>query len=467
MVADKVLSTLRRHAAFVAGELVIVAVSGGGDSVALLHLLDNLKDRLGINLHVASIDHGIRAEAGRRDLDFVTNLAARWALSCTVDQADAPLLAREWGIGLEAAARRARYAFLAGVAREQGSKCVAVGHHAHDQAETILMNIIRGSGTRGLRGMRVVSEMPHHTGIRLARPLLRLAKDELLDYCRLHNLAYREDLSNDDVAYRRNFLRHEVMSRLQRLNPGLLDAFDRLAESADVDEDFVTSHFETAVMPMLTVSSKRWLVRREDFAALHPALQRRLLRRAFCELSGGSAVLTHSLTLDLIAWTQRAETGQKRDMSAEIQARMGYGEICIEHRDSPRAYEGYRLIPADADILIESGSPLDIHDLTVHLSTDVVSFRGGACLRLPAGLELRLRTRRPGDRFKPKGMGGRSRKVKDWMIDRKIPRELRSRIPLVCANGEIIAICVGATWHLADGSHLDARDDSCLTLCLV
>lgn len=466
MTVDRVLRTLNLHDALAAGERIVVAVSGGGDSVALLHILDRLKDVLGTDLHVASLDHGIRADDGRHDLDFVVRLATRWRIPCTVDHADVPRLAREWGIGLEEAARRARYAFLARVAREQGSKTVAVGHHALDQAETILMNIVRGSGTRGLRGMQVVSELPNHPGVHLARPLLHHSKDELAAYCRRHKLPFREDSTNCDIGYRRNFLRHEIISRLQRLNPNLLDAFDRLAQSAALDEDFIASHFDAAVMPCVTVSEARWRIGRDDFAALHPALQRRLFRRAFGELSGRSAALPHALTIDLIAWAPEARAGDRRDMSAAAQMRIGYDEFIIERKDGRRAFDAYRLIPADTDRPIAAGAPLDIHELTVYLSIEQKSRQGGASLRLPYGVALRLRTRRPGDRFKPKGMGGRSRKIKDWMIDRKIPRDIRSRIPLVCAKGEIIAICVGATWHLADCSHFEAPDSNALTLWL-
>ena len=466
MILDAVSRALIAHDAFAAGELIIVAVSGGGDSVALLHLLDRLKDTLGVELHVASLNHGIRAEAGQEDLEFVARLAKRWRIPYSLDHAEAPRLARKWGIGIEEAARRARYAFLARVAREQGSGCVAVGHHALDQAETILLNIVRGSGARGMRGMRVVGEMPGHADIRLVRPLLSLSKRELEAYCRRHKLPFRHDASNDDIAYRRNYVRHEVISRLQRLNPNLLVAFGRLADSAETDDDFIVAHFEKAVMPKLTVSESRWRIGRDDFAALHPALKRRVLQRAFRELSGATATMSHALTLDLIAWAQAADTSERRDLSAATQMRMGYDEICIERKNAQSACDSYRLIPTDTNAPIEAESPLELHKLFVCLSTGPAARKGGASLQLPYDVELRLRTRRPGDRFKPKGMCGRSRKIKDWMIDRKIPRDIRSRIPMVCVNGEVIAICVGATWHIADSSRFENRDTNCLTLWL-
>ncbi len=466
MILDRVLNTLRRHDAIFRGDLAVVAVSGGSDSVALLHLLKRSKGALGIELHVASLDHGLRAKAGQQDLEFVAGLASSWRLPCTLGQADVPALSANWGVGIEAAARRARYDFLAQVARDQGGCCVAVGHHAQDQAETILMNIIRGSGARGLRGMQVVSDMPDHAGIRLVRPLLRIAKHELEAYCREHELPFRVDESNADTRFRRNYLRHEVIPTLRRLNPDLLAAFERLAESAGVDEDFIAAQVDRTVMPSVRVHADRWQINAAEFAALHPALQRRFIQTACRQLSGDSASLSHALTLDLIAWSGEPLTGSRRDISGGLQMRKGYDDISIERKEAGVEHERYRLIPIATDKPLRLGAPLLFQGLTICLSPGGHLEGEGVRLRLPAGLELRLRTRRPGDRFKPKGMGGRSRKIKAWMIDRKIRRDIRDRIPLICADDQIIAICLGDTWHLADVASEGLREADVITLTL-
>lgn len=466
MILDAIITMLRQHDAVVPGELVVVAVSGGSDSVALLHLLNRSRQDLGIDLHVASLNHGIRAEAGQGDLEFVADLAARWRLPYTVDHVDVPRLASEWGIGIEAAGRRARYAFLARVARDQGSACVAVGHHAQDQAETILLNIARGCGIRGLRGMRVVSKLPHERDIRLIRPLLHRSKDELESYCQQHNLPYRVDETNADIGYRRNFARHEILKRFTRLNPNVPGAFERLAESAAVTEDFMETHFEMTVMPLLSVSAVRWQIGKEDFAALHPAMQRRLLQEAFSKLSPEPAALSHAMTLDLINWSQAARAGDRRDIGGGVTMRMSYGAIGIEGRDAVAGCDGYRLIPAETDLPLTRFVPYLEHGLRICLSPAENAKGGCLNVTLPASLKLRLRTRRPGDRFKPLGMGGKSRKLKRWMIDRKIPREIRDRIPLICADGEVVAICCGETWHLADAARFDSCDCATVTLTL-
>lgn len=466
MILEAVINTLRRHVAFADGELAVVAVSGGSDSVALLHLLMRLRETLGIDLHVASLNHGLRAEAGRRDLEFVADLAARWRLPYTIDHADVAGHSAEWGIGLEQAARRARYAFLARVAREQGGACVAVGHHALDQAETIVMNIARGSGIHGLSGMRVVSRMPGQGDIRLLRPLLGVSKDDLASYCRQHKLPFRLDETNADISYKRNFVRHEIVSRLTRLNPDLLRAIERLTESASVDEAFIAACFDRAVMPLLRISPGRWQIGQADFANLHSALQRRFMMKAYKMVAPEPAALAHDLVLDLVAWSQAARTGDRRDMSGAVRICMRYDGISIERKDAVMRFESYRLIPAALDKQLRLDSPFLDYGLAIRLSPAADERAEGLSLRLPAELELRLRTRRPGDRFAPKGMGGHSRKVKRWMIDRKIPREIRDHIPLVCAAGDVIAICLGEVWHLADAARFHQRAPDFVLLSL-
>ena len=195
-------------------------------------------------------------------------------------------------------------------------------------------------------------------------------------------------------------------------------------------------------------------------------MKRRLLQAAYHKLSPEWGALSHTLILELIDWSQNARAGDRRDISGALQMRASYETFIIEAKDLVDEQEQYRLIPRATDRRLVMGAPL-VHDrLTIGLSPGWVAGAPGFNLRLPARLELRLRTRQPGDRFKPRGMGGRSRKLKSWMIDRKIPRAIRDRIPLICADGEVIAICCGDIWHLAEIAPCDSRDASAVTLSL-
>lgn len=463
---QSVLRDIQENHALAAGEKAIVAVSGGSDSVALLHIMLALQNQIGIDLHVASLNHGLRGVDGRADLEFVRELAGRWSLPFSLGEADVKSLAAEWGLGIEEAARRARYDFLAGVAREQDGSAVVVGHHALDQAETILLHIIRGSGLRGLQGMRSVAAVPGHREIRLIRPLLRVTREQILSYCRERDLVFRHDKSNDDIAYARNYLRHEVIERLRRLNPKAEDALIRLAKSAAVDDDFISDSFAAIVLPKVRQSPDRWRLSKETFRALHPALRRRLLQAACATLGDQFTGLDFRATVAAIEWALTANTGARWQLVNQVRLRVSYDHLFIERTQAAPEAGPYRLIPTDTDLALSARVPLACFGLSIDIDASKAPNRADVRLALPADVELRLRTRRSGERFKPKGMGGRSRKLKNWMIDRKIPREIRDQIPLICADGIVVAICLADTWHLADLDQLEPGDAASQTLWL-
>ena len=406
VVVHDVLAALSgNERALGAGRKLIVAVSGGCDSVALLHALVRLRARLGLDLHVASLDHGLRGADGRRDLEFVRALAERWSLPYTLGAAKVPELALERKIGIEEAARRARYAFLAQVAEEQGSERVLVGHHAGDQAETILMRVTRGTGIRGLGGMKIVSAMPDHSHILLIRPLLKVERADIEAYCLQHELPFRHDKSNDDLSYARNFLRHEVLRQLRRLNPRVTSALARLGAAAAVDDDFIAAQFEALVMPHTRVSADCWRIPKADFLALHPALQRRFLQRSFRVLAAQPATLPQALTLELIAWLRDAASGKRMDMGASLQLRIGYDDLCVSRKDLRPSATAYRLIPREADIEVDRKRPLFLNGISIKEAVGEQAAKSGVTLRLPVTVALRLRTRRSGDRFQSQGYG--------------------------------------------------------------
>ena len=466
MIPERVRKTLEESQAIADATKLIVAVSGGCDSIALLHILNSLRDALGVELHVASLNHGIRGAAGQGDLEFVAGVAANWDLPHSLERVDVPLLARNWDMGVEAAARRARYEFLARVAQQQSCRCVVTGHHALDQAETILMNIVRGSGMRGLGGMRLVSPLPAQPQFRLIRPLLSTTRTELEQYCSEHNLPYRQDETNWDTSYGRNFMRRRVVPKLERLNPDVTGALNRLAEAATTDEEYITLQLDALAKSAMRSWDDGCRISKSQFFDSHAALQRRLLRRAFEQLAKDGQALTHELTLDLVAFCQTAQTGASRDIGAALELVVDYTEIRLQRKGCGEPRLDYRLVPIDTDRLLRASGRLDLAGLYIIVGANAGGCDQDSLLLLPADCVLRLRTRRPGDRFKPKGMGGRSRKLKDWMIDRKIPRRLRDRIPLLCANDSIVAICLGADWRLAELGAMQGRAGSAKAVCL-
>ena len=244
------------HHMIAPGALVVVAVSGGPDSLCLLHVLMQLRDDLGFTLHVAHLDHMIRGAESADEAAFVADLARAWGLPATVEATDVPALARVQRANLHAVARAARYSFLARVARATGAQAVAVAHHAGDQAETVLLHLLRGAGPAGLSGMRAVTpdrewfkienaelriendaDTNHsHFSIfnsqlpRLIRPLLATTRESIERYCAEHSLQPRRDQSNFDLGATRNRIRHDLLPRLIEYNPQIIAALGRTAE---------------------------------------------------------------------------------------------------------------------------------------------------------------------------------------------------------------------------------------------
>ncbi|HDN80776.1 MAG TPA: tRNA lysidine(34) synthetase TilS, partial [Chloroflexi bacterium] len=287
----KIRRLVAEYRLFSSGEKVIVGVSGGPDSLCLLHVLNRLKDEWGISLHVAHLHHQIRGADADEDASFVERIAKEWGLPITLEARDVPALARKEGMGIEEAARYARYQFLAEVALREGARTIAVGHNADDQVETVVMHWLRGSGLAGLRGMlprtRLVVGGKEYD-LWLVRPLLGVTRAEIEAYCREHGLQPRFDLSNLDTTYFRNLLRHELIPYLESFNPRFKELVRRSARLFADDYDFLHQQLE-AVWPQVVESEEdegivfslpRW---RE----LHPSMQRAVLREAVRRMRRG------------------------------------------------------------------------------------------------------------------------------------------------------------------------------------
>ena len=269
---------------FGAVDKVLCAVSGGMDSVVLLHLLSTLQKKRGFTLAVAHVDHQIRGEAAGRDAAFVESLAAAGGLPFYLGRKDVPQLAAQSGLSLEDAGRQARYAFFFQTAAWHGYDTLALAHHADDQTETILFRLLRGAAARGLSGMAAERS---EQGLRIVRPLLSAARAEILAYAREHRLIFQEDETNQDTAYTRNKLRLEVLPLLAEINPNYQEGLCRTAEILRGDDDYLETAAERVYSEVLLAEEPRRI--RLDAVALcayHRALSRRVVRRAVERLCG-------------------------------------------------------------------------------------------------------------------------------------------------------------------------------------
>ncbi|MBC7811525.1 MAG: tRNA lysidine(34) synthetase TilS, partial [Burkholderiales bacterium] len=411
-----VLQTLTKRSTRLieADSVLVVGVSGGADSLALLHILNGLRERLDIRLHVATLDHGLRAEVSAADAEFVRQLAEAWGLPVTVGYKDVPTLMKTWRIGIEAAARRARYDFLAKVARDVSANHIAVAHHADDQAETVLMRILRGTGLRGLGGMAVSAPLPEHSDLTLLRPMLKVSRADIEAYCREHDLQPREDATNRDTTYTRNRLRHETIPLLEQVYPGVKRALTQLADIAAMDDDYLELQLQREfIEPHVRIAGELAVIGRANFQKLHPSLQRRALAWVHSQFqhSESSVELGYRHIIAAVEVALTGQTGAVAQFPDGIQMRVEYGRLVFEKTDTPPAYWDMTLTAgSEISITIQDDNFLFQADwgwtfIATLQPKDFVRAR----LAIAEGANAILRTRQQGDRFAPLGMGSHTR----------------------------------------------------------
>lgn len=454
------------------GTPLVVGVSGGADSLALLHVLHALAPRCSLHLHVATLDHGLRGAASAADAQFVEETARAWGIPVTVGHAHLDPAAP----GVETRARTARYAFLASAAQNIGAKYVAVAHHADDQAETVLMHIVRGSGTRGLVGMTHQSAFPGVPHLTLIRPLLNVTRAEIEAYCAEHGLSPRQDSTNEDPTYLRNKIRLETLPYLRTLNPQITQALNRLSQIAAADDAYMEAELTRQTQPHVTHQDGRISLDLTVFRALSPALQRRWIGNAakIVGVRHGLPTSTDEAKTEMNFYTdnqgyehlvaaaefaQHGQTGAFLPLPGNLRVRVDYTALVVERTDIPLPTEGWLLLPADAEIpvtipgetltpygwrlkAVQNAPENDVHSVALHV---------------PVGAEVILRTRRPGDRFAPPGLNGHTQKLKKYMIDEKLPSHLRTNVPLMIINGNIAAIILNQRWIIS--YYFSARED--------
>ena len=422
---------------------IVAAISGGPDSMALLLLLQRLRGQLSFDLHVAHANHGLRGEEAREDARFVESAARDMGLPVTLGRLDVNALRAGRRMSVEEAAREARYAFLVETASGLGASAIALGHTADDQAETVLMHLLRGSGADGLAGMPVVSHVPasrYGERMALVRPLLDFTKAETRAYCELRGVTPREDYSNSSLEFTRNRVRLELMPQLERYNPRFREALLRLSASTSHDIDFLAQAAADARRRLEAAAEPSGIaVSRAGFEALHPAVHRHLLRLVYRELAGGTKELTHRHVEDMVRLSS-GRTGAWLDLPGGLRFEVGYDTL----RLAPVGDLPEKAPPIVGEHALSIPGQTCVGEWCVHAEvlTPVRGLaEGGRNLAVldadRAGHRLCVRSRRPGDRITPLGMTG-SRKVQDVMVDDKTPAAERDRVHLVVSENGVV-----------------------------
>jgi len=462
--ADRALHLIKQHGLVPAGEKVVVAVSGGADSVCLLHTLVCHREALGIELHLAHLNHQLRQAESDADAKYVSRLAHEMGVPATVECRDVAAYQRQTGCSLEEAAREVRYCFLDEVADAVHASRVAVGHTCDDHVETILMHLLRGSGTAGLRGLQPRSLLRYRKNrspLEVVRPLLEVTRQETADYCRQHNLKPRTDSSNVSPDFLRNRIRLELLPLLRTYNPGIDDALLRLAATAGDDAAYIEAQ-----------ASQAWNeVSEKEKGAIHldarlvdklpRPIQRQLFRMAIRAIKGNLKDIEAGHIEAMVSFLAKP-AGKLLCLPENLRLTTGYGRLVLSSDLS------YPVPLPDLEKNCKLNVPGDIVFPGWRVRAEIVEgkFHGGedrfsASFDLrKAGTELMVRRRQPGDRLQPLGMG-QVKKLQDFMVDARIPRMWRDRVPLVCSPAQILWV-VG--WRIDDRVKVTEATEKTLSL---
>ena len=422
------------------GDHVLVAVSGGPDSLSLLHVLWSEREARSLAaVEAAHLDHGLRGAESAAEAAWVAAWCAERGIPCHVGLADVAARARDSKSSKQEAARTARYAFLEESAAQIGATKIATGHTRDDQVETVLMNVLRGTGLDGLRGI------PAQRG-QFVRPLLDVPRAEIEDYCAANGLEPRRDPSNlSPGAYTRNRIRLELLPQLAReYNPAVAEALLRLSEIAGRDLEYLQTQADTALAEATRERDLfRLVLDRPTLARLHPALLRHILRRAIVSLRGTGEGVTYD-HIEQACWAVTALT--PRAFHLNLSSPHCTIRIADEALTLTLAHVSASLAEVTAPLPIPGAATLPGIDWTVQASFSALSDALPDVVVLNADAvsldTLTIRNWRQGDRVDPLGMRGRHKKVGDIFTDAKVPRAERHRVPIV-ADAQGIVWVVG------------------------
>lgn len=407
---------------------VLLAFSGGADSSALLAILAEDSRERGYPLFAAHLNHLIRGEEAERDEQFCRDLASRLGVRFISERIDVPALARASGESLEAEAREQRYRFLERTMRDNSIPILVTAHHADDQTESILLHVLRGSGIAGLRGIAPCRSFGKGGDLFLVRPLLHTEKSDLLAYCEENRIPFVTDSTNGDTSYLRNALRASVTPRLKELQPRLCDVISRLSSAAAEADSLI----EDGARDILG-RCERGRIPLAELSRAHAALRSRVLAIAFDESVGGSLERTH---IDaLLSLAERAIPHSSVSLPGGSAARIEGGALVFSGKAESCSHADFDIPLRIGEFSVDGGAIINIEE-----------YMGRDARRTPHRLSLilytdgdtsgmHLRPRRAGDTIRVGGMGKR---IKKLMNEKKLPLDIRDRLPLLLDGDEVL-----------------------------
>ncbi len=451
MIQTDISKTIDEYGMFNPGDKVIVGVSGGSDSVCLLHLLYSLK-KYRLKLIVAHLNHGLRDRESDRDEKFVEETALKFGLKYIGERCDTESFKNQENLSTEDAARRLRYRFFDNSLKITGADKIATAHNLEDQAETVLMRMLRGSGSSGLSGIPPVNG-------NIVRPLISISSSEIKKYLKSQKIKWIEDSSNSSKIFLRNKIRHELIPELSKYNPKIVEVLSRTSNLLRLESDFLNHHTQKAFKSVFVKKHFGYIAKIDKYSHLHKAIRLSVLRMCIEKIKGDLISISTVQILNLDDQINSVKASSEVLLPGKLLFSKGYKVFSISGNELNKSGFNHEVKEYGKysyrngfKLLLEQSSDQSmwLDENTGHFSLKKVSF------------PLNIRNVKPGDKFKPLGSKG-FKKIKDFFIDEKVPRFLRKTVPIVeCKEG---IIWVGG-FRIDDRFKVDKREKNFLRIRL-
>ncbi len=429
-MTDQVLKTIKTHNMLAQDDVVILGLSGGADSVALLYLLRDLSADYHLTLVCVHVNHGVRGAEAQADQQFVASLCEALGVPLTIVSADVPKMAKQMHLTIEEAGRQVRYRAFQDACLQYGGTKIAVAHNQNDQAETLLYRLCRGAGQKGLGGIRPVRD-------NIIRPLLYCTRQQIETYCADHRISYQTDSTNLQENYTRNKIRLKLLPALQeQLNTNIVETLSRTADLLREEDEFLEVLARQALVCCVRNEESKLLIDVHTLDTYDLVLKRRIIRNACVQFSPALHDISHE-HVRMILSLQNAETGKTIVMPNGLRASRRYDDIFI-YKQPDNQVEFLYTIPLDTVVFIKEIQK----SVLITCQTHTIDQNHTNCYTKIFDYDriygnFTIRTRREGDKIYFKSMNG-NKKVKNLFIDLKIPRDKRERVPILCHEDDVM-----------------------------
>lgn len=424
--------TIKKYNMLKYGDCVVVGLSGGPDSMCLLHILMELRKTWGLKIFAAHLNHQFRGKEADEDALYVKKKCEEWGIDVFVQVFNVPAFAKERGLSSEEAGREIRYKLFYEVAEKVRANKIAIAHNMNDNAETVLMNLFRGSGIEGLKGIEAKRGQ-------IIRPLINVRRNEIEAYCREKDLNPRIDKTNLQPIYGRNKIRLELIPYIEKnFNSNIMSTLQRLSDIVTIENDFLNEEAEKELLKIAIIGENSIEYNINKMHDIHPALLRRVIRIGIEKLTGSLKGIEYR-NIESVVDLLTKSTGATAILPQNIKAYISYNKLILSINTKPENYKYYLELENDKDNIAQ------YFDFTIRLTTveaskitDIKKDKYKVYIdKDKVKQKLVLRNRFDGDVFSPIGLKG-SKKLKEYFIDEKIPKEERDKILLIADGKEIV-----------------------------